>query len=88
MGPKLSWKKVWTIFTKVCLTIYNIFTLFSVYVNDINKKKMLLNIFKHHENFFLPKFRFLFVKFSHFEVFHKATTNLAHTPPKRSLCLG
>ena len=35
-GPKLSWKKVWTIFTKVCLTIYSIFSLFSVYVNDIN----------------------------------------------------
>ena len=53
-GPKLSWKKVWTIFTKVCLTIYSIFSLFSVYVNDINKQKMLSIIFKHPENFFLP----------------------------------
>ena len=39
--PKLSWKKVWTIFTKICLTLYSIFSLCSDYVHDINKQKMI-----------------------------------------------
>ena len=39
--PKITWKKVWTIFTKICLTLYSIFSLCSDYVHGINKQKML-----------------------------------------------